>query len=662
MARKLSLEISSSKMSALLENNVKLDNVIEIVKGDNSTVLKEITTSGNCNNFINKRLLPTLKLIADNKLFFKTSSFITKDGQTINYVSIDHNVNSDFIFEPFKKSGISVGTLNIGYDYSLNEIYVSNNIFAALNKFIGTEKFNALVLYLITLNYLFMKLNKINIPEIENNAYSKELKLKLAEDFEFSKLIYQVDKESTVTITPLDIHEIVSVTYDSDSYCNYKYTYELYTIGTYTCLKLENSKGEINYGILYNLGREKGVSPVFLYRYDCIYTSQYMDLPALDDNAIEAILSIRTMSRCIMYKEDMFKDTKVTIVNSDELLASTTLGNSLYKLIIGLLQDVDIEEYCNAKELGNFLGVTLSTTGDVFDNDSIKALYEDDEYAQKLYSQIQPYYEDFDLKDLAPVVKGIAKGDIYSAIFYGESGSGKSTAARVILSRTGIPFISINCSTNIEESDLFGCMIPNPDKESSKDQPFIWQDGLISRACRGNGYGIIIEEGNFARPGILGKLNSLLDESRQIELANGEVLKAPKNFRLFFTCNIAYEGTQRLNKAFVNRFDLVKEFKSAPRKELIDIIMNRVKYTDKTKIESILNVYEAIKKYSRDNNLGLVVSLRQLLTLFTSGNYFKTAYDAVLNILINSAFIEEPDYKEDFIESVLSAFNLKFKI
>ena len=90
--------------------------------------------------------------------------------------------------------------------------------------------------------------------------------------------------------------------------------------------------------------------------------------------------------------------------------------------------------------------------------------------------------------------------------------------------------------------------------------------------------------------------------------------------------------------------------------------MKRTGFTDTDKIFKILQVYESIKKYSTENNLNLVVSLRQLLTIFTIGKYFKTAKDAVTNILINEAFIEDADYKENYESTILPAFDLKFKL
>lgn len=290
--------------------------------------------------------------------------------------------------------------------------------------------------------------------------------------------------------------------------------------------------------------------------------------------------------------------------------------------------------------------------------------YDDDAYAQSLYAQNRPYYDTFPLGRLSNLVKGVAaSGDaqVYSMFFKGDTGTGKSTAARVIFHKAGLPWLSLNCSTNIDEADIFGCMIPNPEKKTADDPEFVWKDGPATKCIR-NGYGLIVEEANGARPGVLLKFNSLLDEARQVELSSGEVLKAHPNFRIVFTANIAYEGTNELNMALVDRFDAIVEFDDMSKQDAIEAIQKRTGYTDVSKIEKVYGVYEAVKKYSKENNLGIAISIRRLLCIFTKGKYFKTARDAVENMLLGHAFIRDADHCEYFVNSVLPAFDLNFKL
>jgi midasin (ATPase involved in ribosome maturation) len=259
------------------------------------------------------------------------------------------------------------------------------------------------------------------------------------------------------------------------------------------------------------------------------------------------------------------------------------------------------------------------------------------------------------------LVKAIGKGTVYAAMFEGEAGTGKSTAARVICYRCGLPWVSVNLSLNVDESDLFGAMMPNPEKKDANDPEFVWRDGLITKAIR-NGYGAILEEVNAARPGVLMKLNALLDDSRQIELSDGELVKAHPNFRLIATCNIGYEGTNRMNKAFVDRFDVCHMFEAPDKTSAIGIVKTRTGYADMAKIEKAYAAYEAVRKYSNEQRLGLTVSIRRLIAMFKGGRCYKSAKDAFVACVVDPAFLECPDQRKYFMENVLTAYDLSYKL
>lgn len=287
--------------------------------------------------------------------------------------------------------------------------------------------------------------------------------------------------------------------------------------------------------------------------------------------------------------------------------------------------------------------------------------YSGDAYAQELLKQNKPFYEKIDLEDLTALVKGLSKGEVYSALFEGPAGTSKSTIARVLCQRAGIPWESVNVSLNADEADLFGSFAPNPAKKSAEDPEFVWKDGIITRCLR-NGYGLIVEEINGARPGILMKLNGILDDARKVELSNGETVVASPNFRLIATCNVGYEGTNRMNKALVDRFDVCKAFTDPDDAKLLEIVKLRTGYADSAKIDKAIAAYGAIKKYSNEQRLGLTVSVRRLIAMFTAGKYFKTAKDAFIRTVVDPAFLEHDDHRQYFLDTVLPAYDLKFKV
>ena len=71
-----------------------------------------------------------------------------------------------------------------------------------------------------------------------------------------------------------------------------------------------------------------------------------------------------------------------------------------------------------------------------------------------------------------------------------------------------------------------------------------------------NGHWVILDELNLARSEILESLNRLLDENRELFVAETQThIKPHPSFRIFATQNPAsYGGRKELSKAFKNRF------------------------------------------------------------------------------------------------------------
>lgn len=561
-----------------------------------------------------------------------------------------------FLFKTLKSFAITLPDLRLGYEQQTDKetLYLDRKILKVLNS-LAIENQRELVLYFYCLAKFFKAFNSVNpILTIDTSGnltlIEKELQklytaygklkesfdiecIQLKEDVYFGDMLYFHSQYS-----PL-IKDLSEVKYSST------FVYNVIQTKSSEMLCIINVTTKEYYVINNKTGT--------------IYTNNELREFNTFDN-IEWIPNL-IINLSIVFPK--FHFYRVKYLKLDQLLSSkdpeVTISNNasnfeaLLDLYPNIVENTDMKPY-----EGYFKNSTLKMEGSAT---NLAYQYVEDKYAQELYKQVQPYYTTFDLKDLTGIVKGVSNGTIFSMLFEGESGTGKSTAARVIASRCGLPFVAINCSTNIEESDIFGTMIPNPEKSSADDAEFIWKDGPLTKAIR-YGYVGIIEELGFGRPGVLGKINSLLDEARQIDLPNGEVLKAHPNFRIIATTNIGYEGTNRLNKALVNRFEICKKFTDLDEKEAKAIIIARTGYTNVDKITKIFDVYRAIKKYSEEQNLGLVISIRQLLNIFKQGKYYRTAKDAINNLLLNQAFLEEPEHLQHFTDTILNAFDISFKI
>jgi hypothetical protein len=659
------VDLGKNAVSSYLEYATMLSDVTTSTGTINTTTL---TSEGSCLKFVNKAI-DVFKIIAQGKNTFFGQSIKYKENDEVQLVTLRQTKDTAFLFETFKKLGLSMGYLSFGICWNKQTIYLSPKLLKDLSKF-APDVVRMLSMYLLSLHKLLYNLcNTKDVFVYEPYATAVQVPETL---FTKPSTYIQMFTEETYTWTleEINLNDIVDVSYFKNMYSSMVLIEDSNKLtGNFTIIKETNADNTTqNYYMLFTYGT-LAINPTYYIISSKDFIISNTELCGFDIDAGSLLSKLCTflpssyISKIIVDKEYMKNRQASGYTYSIETLDEMDNSDirTIFEAITKYLLDRGANDSIGAKQLEEILEVKVVANKYAFDVDSLKEQYADDEYAQHLYMQEQEYFSTFNLKDLTPCLKGFAKGDIYSMMFLGESGTGKSTAAKVIPTRCGLPFVLVNFSVNIEESDLFGSMIPNTERTSELDSEFKWQDGVITRAIR-NGYVCVLEEINFARPGVLGKLNSLLDEARQIDLPNGEVLKAHPNFRMIATCNIAYEGTNRFNKALINRFEIVKEFIDLNREETITIINERLGYAERAKIEMVYNVYEAIKKYSREQNANVVISIRQMINIFSKGKYFKNAYDAVINMLINSAFIEEQEYKAHFIETVLVGFDLNFKI
>lgn len=103
-----------------------------------------------------------------------------------------------------------------------------------------------------------------------------------------------------------------------------------------------------------------------------------------------------------------------------------------------------------------------------------------------------------------------------------------------------------------------------------------FRDGLLVRALR-RGHWVILDELNLAPSEVLEALNRLLDDNRELYLAEtNETVKPHPDFRLFATQNPsgAYGGRKPLSRAFRNRFVEV-HMGDIPSEEMTTILEKR---------------------------------------------------------------------------------------
>lgn len=143
-----------------------------------------------------------------------------------------------------------------------------------------------------------------------------------------------------------------------------------------------------------------------------------------------------------------------------------------------------------------------------------------------------------------------------NVLLEGDAGTGKTTSVMNWCAKRKMEFFAIPSNSALDFTQLIGGLFPDADGKLK------WVDGAITKVVR-NGGVLLINELNNAHKSLAQYLMSLGDDRRSITLMShdNEVIRAPKNkFLLVADQNPNYRGTQLLNEAWKDRFDIKLRF------------------------------------------------------------------------------------------------------
>ncbi|PHZ13684.1 midasin [Rhizopus microsporus ATCC 52813] len=222
-------------------------------------------------------------------------------------------------------------------------------------------------------------------------------------------------------------------------------------------------------------------------------------------------------------------------------------------------------------------------------------------------------------------------------LLVGDTGCGKTTVCQMLAETYGRELHIVNCHQNTETSDLLGGQRPvrGQDEDEDMDKPkhlFEWHDGPLVQSMK-DGHLFLLDEISLADDSVLERLNSVLEPSRLLVLAEKggkqvEELYAAPGFKFLATMNPGGDyGKKELSPALRNRFTEIWVPSVTDREDLISIIDEQMKHaTLKGYSERMLDF---ISWYSQAlGQSRTVISLRDILSWV---KFMNTAVDFGLN-------------------------------
>lgn len=198
---------------------------------------------------------------------------------------------------------------------------------------------------------------------------------------------------------------------------------------------------------------------------------------------------------------------------------------------------------------------------------------------------------------------------------WGHAGVGKSTVFEQICARTGRPFLRVQHTANMEETQVIGQYV-------FRDGATVWEDGPLPFAMR-NGMLYLADEYDFALPHVLALYQPALEgKPLVIKEAPPElrVIHPHPAFRICATGNTngagddtgLYQGTTLQNFANYERFGVVERVGWLKRTQEVAAIVRRTRIVKK-QAEQLVRYAAEIRKAHDAGRLGATLSLRALI-------------------------------------------------
>ena len=187
----------------------------------------------------------------------------------------------------------------------------------------------------------------------------------------------------------------------------------------------------------------------------------------------------------------------------------------------------------------------------------------------------------------------------------GLHGTGKSTHIEQVAARLNWPCIRVNLDGHISRLDLVGkdTIVVRDGKQITE-----FQEGIVPWALR-RPVALIFDEFDAGRPDVMFVIQRILERDGKFTLLDqNEVIDPHPYFRLFATSNTVglgnlnglYHGTQMINQAQMDRWNIVTTLNYLQPTEEIAIVTGRVPYYDNDQGRALIERMVAVAKLTRN--------------------------------------------------------------
>ena len=217
-------------------------------------------------------------------------------------------------------------------------------------------------------------------------------------------------------------------------------------------------------------------------------------------------------------------------------------------------------------------------------------------------------------------------------IIHGYHGTGKSTHITQVAARLNWPCMRVNLDSHISRIDLIGkdAIIVKDGKQITE-----FQEGVLPWSIQ-NPVALIFDEYDAMRPDVAFLMTKVLEaEGGLTLLEKNKVIKPNEYFRLFATANTIglgdttglYTGTQQINQAQMDRWNIVTTLNYLSLDKEMEIILSKNKNLNSPKgketVSNMIKVASLTRKGFISGDISTVMSPRTVLHWAENTSIFK---------------------------------------
>ena len=236
----------------------------------------------------------------------------------------------------------------------------------------------------------------------------------------------------------------------------------------------------------------------------------------------------------------------------------------------------------------------------------------------------------FDRDTTLAILAGFARNR--RVIVTGYHGTGKSTHIEQVAARLNWPCVRVNLDSHVSRIDLVGkdAIVVKEGKQVTE-----FRDGILPWAYQHN-VALVFDEYDAGRPDVMFVIQRVLESSGRLTLLDqSRVIRPHGAFRLFATANTVglgdtsglYHGTQQINQAQMDRWNIVTVLNYLPHDQEVGIVLAKAKHYQtkdgKEIVSKMVRVADLTRNAFMNGELSTVMSPRTVITWAENADIFK---------------------------------------